>query len=199
MPKIVNKEERRQEIAMACKELFIEKGINGLTVAQAAKAAKIGKGTIYEYFENKDDIVFEIVDILMAEHNIQKKEVIDNATTTREKVKVFFDFFYSEEKSKVELRTLYKEFVSVNLMSPNEAMIEHGKKCNIEYFSWFEDILNEGIKKGEIHPDAIKLSKGLYVLGDGTFIASEISKLNVNIKQEIHNYIDTVFDFIEVK
>jgi len=199
MPKIVNKEERRQEIAMSCKELFIEKGINGLTVAQAAKAAKIGKGTIYEYFENKDDIVFEIVEVLMAEHNIQKRNAIDAAKTTREKLKVFFDFFYSDEKEKIELRSLYKEFVSITLMSPDEAMIEHGNKCTIEYFTWFEEILNEGIKNKEIHPDSIKLSKGLFVLGEGIFISSQINKLDVEIKKEIHDYIDALFEFIEVK
>lgn len=199
MPKIVNKEERRREIALSCKELFIQKGINALTVAEAAKAAKIGKGTIYEYFENKDDIVFEIVEVLMNEHNIKKQEAINNATTTKEKVKVFFDFFYSDDKEKIELRALYKEFVSINLIAPNESMICHGQKCTREYFTWFENILNEGIEKGEIHPNSIKLAKGLFVVGDGTFIANETSKLELDIKKEINDYIDALFEFIEVK
>ncbi len=63
MPKIVNKEERRREIALSCSDLIHEVGIKKLTVSQAAKTAGIGKGTIYEYFENKEDIIFEIINI----------------------------------------------------------------------------------------------------------------------------------------
>jgi len=61
MPKIVNKEERRREIALSCSDLIHEVGIKKLTVSQAAKTAGIGKGTIYEYFENKEDIFYHVV------------------------------------------------------------------------------------------------------------------------------------------
>ena len=60
MPKIVDKEQKRREIALSCSNLIHEIGIRKLTVAQVAKTAGIGKGTIYEYFENKDDIVLKL-------------------------------------------------------------------------------------------------------------------------------------------
>ena len=62
-PKVVDKEQRRKDIALACLDLIHEVGIKKLTVAQVAQTAGIGKGTIYEYFENKDDIVFEIINM----------------------------------------------------------------------------------------------------------------------------------------
>merc|ERR1711916_353067 len=188
-----------REIAFSCKELFIEKGIHALTVAEAAKAAKIGKGTIYEYFENKDDIVFEIVDVLIENNNREKQQAIDSVDTTKEKLKIFFDFFYNESKEKTELRTLYKEFLSISLMTPNSAMIRHHDKCTLTYFTWFEDILKKGIEKGEIHPNSIKLAKGLFVLGDGIFVSNAKSSLALDIKEEINNYIDALFEFIEIK
>ena len=57
MPKIVNKEEKRIEIAMACVDLLHEVGIKKLTVAAAA------------YFESKEDIIFKIIGVHIAEHN----------------------------------------------------------------------------------------------------------------------------------
>ncbi|WP_294966581.1 TetR/AcrR family transcriptional regulator, partial [Sulfurimonas sp.] len=66
---IVDKIQKRKDIALACQDIFIQKGINDLTVSQIAKAAGVGKGTIYDYFKNKEDIVFEIVNILMQKHN----------------------------------------------------------------------------------------------------------------------------------
>ena len=57
-----------------------------LTVAQVAQVAGIGKGTIYEYFENKDDIVFEIMNIHIEENQKQFLEVIQTIKSTKEKI-----------------------------------------------------------------------------------------------------------------
>lgn len=51
-------------IALSCKDLLLENGIKNITVSGIAGVAGIGKGTIYEYFSNKDEIVFEILNIL---------------------------------------------------------------------------------------------------------------------------------------
>ena len=72
---IVDKIQKRKDIALACKELFFQNGINDLTISQVAKTAGVGKGTIYDYFKNKEDIVFEIVNILMVEHSAQKEHI----------------------------------------------------------------------------------------------------------------------------
>lgn len=50
---IVDKDKKRRDIAIACTELLLEKGLKNLTVAEIAKTAGIGKGTVYEYFSKK--------------------------------------------------------------------------------------------------------------------------------------------------
>ncbi len=59
-PKVVDKEQRRKEIALSCLDLIHDVGIKKLTVSQVAQTAGIGKGTIYEYFENKEDIFLRL-------------------------------------------------------------------------------------------------------------------------------------------
>ena len=88
---IVNKEEKRRNIALSCRELLLENGINSLTISQIAQTAGVGKGTIYEYFENKEDIVFEIITTFIAEHEKKLLELVLETTTTKEKL---FHFFY---------------------------------------------------------------------------------------------------------
>ncbi len=48
MPKIVNKDEKIKQIVFASMPFFAEKAFAGTNVAEIAKAARIGKGTIYE-------------------------------------------------------------------------------------------------------------------------------------------------------
>ncbi len=41
-------------------EVFAEKGFHETTIAQIAQIAKIAEGSIYHYFENKEDLLFSI-------------------------------------------------------------------------------------------------------------------------------------------
>ncbi len=194
---IVDKVQKRKDIALSCKELFIKNGINNLTISEVAKTAKVGKGTIYEYFKNKEEIVFEIVNILLQEHNIEKKLRIDSKENTKEKIIEFFGVFYREED--VELKELYKEFISINLANPQQEMIEFQSKCSDTYFKWFEEIIQFGIDKGELVGASKKLSRGLFVMGEGLFIASCVTTVIEDLKKELDTFYDTLFELIEVK
>lgn len=194
---IVDKVQKKKDIALACKDLVVHNGISSLTIAQLAKEAGVGKGTIYEYFKNKEDIIFEIINILLQEHNQIKQIQIKEATSSKEKIRTFFYFFYNKKDS--ELRKIYKEFISISLMNPNEEMVLFQTQCAQTYFKWFEEIIQEGIHKGELIEEAKKLSRGLFVIGEGLFISSEVTNTIKSIKEELDIFLDTLFELIEVK
>ncbi|WP_321778706.1 TetR/AcrR family transcriptional regulator [Sulfurimonas sp.] len=194
---IVDKVQKRRDIALSCKELFFTQGIKNLTISQIAKTAGVGKGTLYDYFKNKEDIVFEIVNIMIHERNILVEKRISQTTITKEKIKLFNTFFYSEED--MELRGLYKEFISISLSSPDEKMIEFQTQCFDGYYAWFEKIIEDGIENGELIPQARKLVKGIFVTSEGLFISDAATNSINNLQEELENYIDAIFELIEVK
>lgn len=51
------KEANRRRILEAAMRLFTERGIDEVTIDEIAAAADVGKGTIYNYFHTKEDIV----------------------------------------------------------------------------------------------------------------------------------------------
>jgi AcrR family transcriptional regulator len=58
------KAETRQRIITVATKVFAKKGIDAVTVDEIAAAADVGKGTIYNYFETKEDIIVAfLVDI----------------------------------------------------------------------------------------------------------------------------------------
>ena len=57
MPIIVHKERKRAEILEAAMTVFARKGFHRSKMEEVAVAAKIGKGTIYEYFESKQQLL----------------------------------------------------------------------------------------------------------------------------------------------
>lgn len=194
---IVDKVQKKKDIALACKSLVVQEGINTLTISRLAKAAGIGKGTIYEYFKNKEEIVFEIVSIMMQEHSQKLRMQLEEQKSTKNKVKKFSEFFYSEEER--ELREIYKEFISLSLIKPNEEMVAFQTACFNNYYSWFLQILQAGVQSGELRAESLALAQGLFVLGEGLFIAKNATNAIDDLKQELDTFIDTIFTLLEVQ
>ena len=57
MPKIVDKQAKTQAIAAAAIKVFRQRGFHQTRMADVAAAAGVGKGTLYEYFQDKADIL----------------------------------------------------------------------------------------------------------------------------------------------
>ena len=57
-PKIVNKTKRRKEIMIAAAAVWAREGLYNIKVEDVAIEAGIAKGSIYEYFEDNEDVVF---------------------------------------------------------------------------------------------------------------------------------------------
>jgi AcrR family transcriptional regulator len=66
MPKIVDKTVKRKEIAEKAIALFAQQGFENTPVRQITAHVGIGKGTFYDYFKDKEDILNEIVQLMFA-------------------------------------------------------------------------------------------------------------------------------------
>jgi len=169
MAKIVDKKQKRKEIALSCKDTLLKKGFKNITVSELAKAANIGKGTIYEYFENKEDIVFEIIKIYIEEYNKNLLERINSVNDTLEKLFIFFEFFYKESD---EIK-FYKEFLAISLLSPTQKM----KKFKSEIRKIYLDILSKIVDR--------RVAEMFYNAVIGKFIEKETTLNKVDLKEFI--------------
>lgn len=55
------KEERRQSILRAAREVFLEEGFHRATVDSIAERAEVSKGTVYLYFESKETLLAHLL------------------------------------------------------------------------------------------------------------------------------------------
>ena len=63
----INREERKKQIILAAAQIFAQKGYTGTVMDEIARCAGIGKGTIYEYFDSKEDLFFAVFEWYMKE------------------------------------------------------------------------------------------------------------------------------------
>jgi len=78
---------RRREIIEAAKRVFAEKGYRNATLEEIAAAAEFGKGTIYNYFECKEELFIAIMDGTFDEVTELASKAMAISGVSREKFK----------------------------------------------------------------------------------------------------------------
>ncbi len=194
----VDKAEKRREVAFSCYDLIHEVGMKNITVAQVAKTAGIGKGTVYEYFENKEDIIFEIINIHIENYHNQFLETIKEVKTTREKIRHFFRFVLDNSQENLKKFNGYKEYLSVVLSDENSAMKDFNCDANDFFKNELKKVILEGVNNGELIPEALELSDGLLVFEKG-LVLLKMSENDYDVYEEFDKFINTIFKLIEVK
>jgi len=63
----IDKDEKKKKILKAALDIFAEKGYHTTRMADVAKGAEMGKGTIYEYFRSKEELFMELFTFVMRE------------------------------------------------------------------------------------------------------------------------------------
>jgi len=193
---IVDKEKKRSDIACSCMDILLQYGIKNLTISQIAKTAEVGKGTIYEYFENKEDIVFEIITMFIAVHEKKLFEIINQNISTKDKMFHFFYLLYEEENSHKQLN-IYREFLAISMTNGTREMIDFNIVCREKFTSILDQIIKDGIDKNELRREAQGLTSALTTFGLGLVV--ETHTVSLDAKDEITCFLDALFTLIEIK
>jgi len=67
MPKIVDRSRQRADIRRAARSVFAERGIAGTGLEHVARAAGMGRASLYHYYADKDELITDIADELLRE------------------------------------------------------------------------------------------------------------------------------------
>lgn len=195
MPIVVDKNKKRRDIALSVRQLVLEKGIKNLSITDIVKTAGISRGSIYDYFQTKEDIVFEIImnDLYDFQKSLSKR--FDEKTSTREKVFYFFDFVLSEDMKTIQERNVYKEYLSVSFTSKNENMKIFNSECTVLLKEILTSMITEGINKNELKENSLKLVNGLIAIEKG-FLVLQWTE-DREIKKELIEFINIIFDLIQ--
>ena len=187
MAKIVDKEEKRCDIALASIALFSEKGIQQTSIDQIAKSAGVAKGTIYLYFKNKEEIVFTIWDILTQQHEEVFYTRINPNMSAKEKILEYYNFSECQEGlDKEQTLILFQHFVSSMLIDKTSLYTAYFESFFQKDYDFITKYLYEGIDKGEfVIDDVDMLANSIIMLLKGALIKAKASNMGFDEAQQI--------------
>jgi AcrR family transcriptional regulator len=109
---MINKEEFRKKIINSAGQIFSHYGFKKTTMDEIAKALKMGKSSIYYYFECKEDI-FEAV--VLYEANILRNELTTAIKSVESPIDKMRNYVFVRMKSFEKLSNYYNAIFDKNL------------------------------------------------------------------------------------
>lgn len=127
-------------------DLVKEYGIHGFPISEVAKKGGIAVGTIYHYFEGKDQLIQElyhyVVDLI---HQIALKE--DDATRSfKERYFTFWTNLVNLYHAKPSILSFFEQYSNSTYYSEQSEMSK-GK-----FYNWLFMFFEEGLNSGELRP-----------------------------------------------
>ena len=197
MARIIDKGEKRSDIALSAIHLFCEKGIQQTSIDEIAKSAGVAKGTIYLYFKNKEEIVFAIWDVFAGRHRAAFAKRVRDDMSAKEKILEFYNFSECEEdQNKEQVLMLYQHFVSSMLIDKTGLYTAYFESFFQEDYDFLSDALNEGIKRGEFQVDNIDLLiNSIIMLLKGVLVRAKASNMGfVEAQSTLIKHINYLLD-----
>jgi len=154
MIQLSRKEEKRGLIIGAAAKVFARRGFASTLMAEIAIEAGIGKGTLYEYFDSKEDLFFAVFEWFVKATEAEAKVSISAlGGSASERLGALSDSLMSSWAQMEDMYSLVMEFWSA---SASSQMRERFKQAFKNGYSDFRQIVStlirEGIEGGEFQP-----------------------------------------------
>jgi AcrR family transcriptional regulator len=145
----MKKKETRQAIMQAAITLFSEKGFEKTSIEELARAAGIGKGTIYGYFQTKSDILHAFCE---DELECLHVELTTNADREIPILQQMVSIYMSEFRQITENREFARLFMQQTAF-PRDVDLDRHLANEDNYFKLLFPLLEKAQERGELRKD----------------------------------------------
>jgi len=164
---------RRTEILHAARVIFAEKGLHETTLDEIAEKAELAKGTLYGYFESKEDLFFSVLEETI--HNLEK--------VIKEKISIMIKTILRLFEENVDLMQL------MTRNQPGVLMHKMQEKMKVHFRSLIlsvSGVLQEGIHQGFFDKiDTEKAAAAFFNLIHGNAMNSFWHQQKINNKEDL--------------
>lgn len=173
-PKIVDKDKKKREILLAAMKVFAGKGVKNTRMVDIAQEAGIGKGTVYDYFRSRDEILVEAFYLIMGDLNVKMESLLSETGDPETKVRSIIHAAYDS------LSHFPDDFMEIFVDFWSEGIRQRDSHGNLvinladiyaDFRGQLSQVLIEGMENGDfrqINPTAV--SSTLMAILDGLLL-----------------------------
>jgi AcrR family transcriptional regulator len=181
-----HRENQKEWILEVAEDLFIQKGIELVTIGDIAKASRLTRATIYKYFSNKEQIAQEIfLSVTKGWRDRNEREVWSFQGTGYQRlekfVTSFFDYLFQNPRETsfvAELNYLYAKQWSAEMFA--NTMLENLQEDRQFVFNSIQMGMKDGSLRTDIDPELMLAAFFNFI--SGTF--SRLGEMGDKVEKE---------------
>ncbi|MEJ2580334.1 MAG: TetR/AcrR family transcriptional regulator [Acidobacteriota bacterium] len=155
--------DKRQLLVKAAGSVFAEKGYASTRVADIAERAGVGKGTVYEYFRSKEELLFAVFESINVDISARIDEALASGESTKEQLHDLLRLGAEVVSEQVDLQPVILDFWAASRGRSFEEAYRHAV---IDSYTIFRrlvaDFIRGGQERGEfkasIDPEALAIT-----------------------------------------
>jgi len=195
---IVDKKEKQKNIVRSAMKIFSQKGFDRTTVFDITREAGIGKGTFYEYFESKDEVIHLVFESFMQELVPDFQQIVRRSIPASEKIRLMIKSISQLTESKEQ-----QDFVSLmfDIWAEGIRSQPHRKSIELKMKQFYKDyrepvvkVLEQGIQSGEFRSDIKMEVEASVLVGllDGLLVQWILDRKGFPIQRALEAVVSTV-------
>jgi AcrR family transcriptional regulator len=199
-PKIVDRKAKRAEIAGIALDVFAEHGLD-VPIERVARAAKIGKGTVYQYYRSKTELIVDSV--------LSYFEHLDQLTQDESR-----QFDNPEERLRFEVKSIVKTLLEdkrysqivvgilrlTNTRDGQRMDRALNREVNRRFVTLITNRILEGISTGDFRPEVARdtelLAMNMIAFADGLWFSYYLERGDIHLEEQLDFYLNTFFDYL---
>ena len=179
-----NTEERRSQILDAATKVFARFGFNKARMDDIVEESGLSKGTLYWYFDSKDDIIIAILKRVLGYEFRKLESIRDSDASARQRLEEFVAFMVNDIDHMMPIMPLFYDFFALGLRQKKVRFVlaELLKVMN----DTMGPIIQEGIKNGEFRPvDVHEATLAVGAMLEGTLIVWTYDPDEVDVLKQL--------------
>jgi AcrR family transcriptional regulator len=191
------KERRRQQIMVAAKRVFSDKGFNKATMEDIAQEAELSPGTLYLYFKNKEEL-YASLSLRILQYLLIRVEHVNEEKDAgpEEKLKSLVDAMYDVyEFDPLIIINMFHLQSSETLKNLSPQLMEEIKVLSRKSLGSIAQIFREGVDKNifiDRHP--VALADTFWALFSGVVLWLTSKKIIDQRKDYLKQTLDVAFE-----
>jgi AcrR family transcriptional regulator len=191
--RIVDKDQKRRDIARAAMGVFSERGFDATSMNLVAGAAGVGKGTIYEYFDSKDEMISAAILIWIEDIIEGARSLSQRVEDPEQRLRTFVSETMAEfTRDQSAIRTTISVFQVILSNLDNNKWFDPVQSAFKDIWKTIVQIIMDGHYKGVFKIDdrseAEKIAINLVAFLDGICLHYYATGGQFDIKGQVDHY-----------
>jgi len=192
-PRTFDRERKQREIAVAAMSVFARRGFEATSMREVAEKAGVGKGTIYEYFRSKEELIATSIQVWMEQIVTRIEALVRPIEDPEEKLRTYIDAmvdgFLEDERVTRLILSIFQFFMTRLHDTTLGEVLQSMFSLGVDSIS---SILVEGIDRGVFSLDGPEeariIAVNLTAYLDGLCIDYLVTGRSFDLRRQVDHY-----------